>query len=805
MVGISNGGGSAIAGVTRNAAAKVKEGKIAPLTVPLNDSQKSGVSEIIANLKSISDSAIRADKKRINKLIDKLKKGLLDGRLNNDYYGVKADNIISHINKVVVDLKEIIGQKGNIIKQAEQLKASRVRSGVFGEDGLGVLNVGAVDGIRQAAKRPFSNRGLLNSTDHGGNIVGDNVLNGYNGAINNDVIEKVKNFSGDPYFNDPNFTYRKALEIAELNIEMNLRKRIENLESVIDKGDTTQKPGFVENSILDGEESGYNINKVLESFSDLAGKHARAISKKSNASDSLKFQKFQESRDQSLKNLSHVLTEGGIGTSIIDSIEESMKQDTVLDENTFSQILDELNKKRKSDHEGISEDIINEFNELNKKIIAVAKKDSANEDGMYRMRLLQVVLIATLFFAIPFAAPIIGAFAGAIFGGAGIGAGAASLMGASFLGPLGFVGGAIAPVVTTVLTQTPLLGQALGMIDFALSIPALGGAVTSLASFPLVPIAAVYGVGMYNAGNKKHNKEEGEVKKEFKKGLENLDKITKKYAGADTTKNAGGDLADAAKRQEFVEKKYELLKGGHKIAAMTNFVDALNVVCQQKGVSLSEIFSQGLVDYLGNKGLSVVNPIASDKDALKNGVAQLFYDARDGKDNAPALMVELNNKLGLYSYISESSQNIDAEDSVHDLIDLVQEAKSDEKKKASVVNKSNIGAQLYDARYDILYGINNRVPVDEDIREANFSNMNDVQRGKFVQDIVLESKKVKEEVVKGECKLIEESIKSRNVDDALFAGYSGQKGGIPSSVPSNAIAEAIGAPDAKIQPITARV
>lgn len=759
MVGTNKSRDGMISGVTENAAAGVRGRKVAALS----DYQKTAIGKITVDLEAIAKSAVRGDKKSINKLVGKFKEASESGVLP-DEAGLGPAVVIKQAKDAIEELKKIITQKNNLIKQSDELKRSSTKSGVFGEVGIGAVNAGAIPLVRAAA-----------GNSDGRGVSGDNVLKGYHGVIDKDVLEKVKNFSGEPFFNKPGFTYRKSLEIASADLGIRTRAEIRNIESVIGKGFNTHDKGDESVSkIPDGTGSSYNGEKITEFMSSVLGKPARALMNKSTAVDSRGRRKFQKRRDESLETLSGSLKEGGIGTAIINSIKESMIDDGLLDSNTFSQLLEELNKKRKADNEGISQEIINEVNEINKTLISVAKSESANEDSMFRMRLLQIALLATLFFAIPFAAPIIGAFAGAIFGGLGVGAGSASLMGASFLGPLASVGGLFEPIVGTILTQTPLLGQALGVVDFALGVPAVGGAVISLAGMPLVPIAAAALVGTAIIGDQKYIKEKGIVDDKFKEGNKKLDKITSKYIDADTTKNAGGDLADENKSREFVEKKYGLLKSGHKIAAMTNFIDAINVACQQQeDFDLSNIFSQELIDHLQGGGLSS-RTIASNKDVLKETVAGLFYDDANG-----AFMNEINSKFGLCSYISEASENIHIEDSVDELIKMVRAGDS------TIASKSTIGANLYDARYDILYGLNNGVEIDRDIGDARFSDISDDDRGLFVGDLQIGADKAKEAVVSGECALIKEAIKSRSVDDALFAAYSGKRTEIPGVSPSN--------------------
>ncbi len=496
----------------------------------------------------------------------------------------------------------------------------------------------------------------------------------------------------------------------------------------------------------------------------VVARRLRRMSKKSEIDDSAGYQKFVKKRDAILRSLSAEMNSAGIASHIMSQIESILSQpgavgsNGMIDQATFSRILEMLNEQKKKDCEGISKDVLREINALNKKASSIAKKDAENEDSVGNMRMLQLILILAPIIGIPLLAPILSGVGSAVFG-SGLAAGAPALMTTEAIGPLGSVVEFlhIDEAVGWLLTDLPILGELVGVVDTVLlSEPGqiIGGAFNAgVLSSPLIPIAGAVGFSLYMAGNEKYHKKKEGIDKDFKGLQRSLDSLKIRNRGNFDLSNAGADLADEAKRKNFVSEKYELLANSSRFKSMAEFVDS---VMQFSGdtdsAKFENIFSPKLAGYLLESG-AVAYGRASDPNKLVDAIAKIFYSDQENDPELNSFKDELMQKFGAF-FKSYKSNSADAKAAINYLGSII-----DNKSKLSSEGKR--GNEIFAALYD-LTNASQRVDYKVD---SDFVQRSDFSDADFSQ-LIEESKVARNFVIARESEYLDRTIKQYKGDES---------------------------------------
>ncbi len=479
-------------------------------------------------------------------------------------------------------------------------------------------------------------------------------------------------------------------------------------------------------------------------------------------------------------------------------LERQIDQVGYLDSQTFNHIMSMIAEQKEKDGEGISQEIIDEFNKLNDKAVRKAEEHVDNEESMSLIRLFQVVLVASVIFGFPFLAPLIGEFTGAVLG-QGLAQGAPELMTSEYLWVIGDFADVIMldEFATLILTETPVVADVIGVIDYLLlSGPGLilGDSAASFLSYPIVPVGAAVAFGIYAHSFQNYNSKKDEVDKAFKGYSKQLDHLVEKFSvgpDADRHKNAGGDLVNDAKRQEFCQKKYDLLKGANKIESITNFLRFVDDLYQSDdlGGLVEDLINQGLysnelLDFLNENGLQKGKGRVSDWDRIREAIASLIYDSNEDK-NSQSLVGELFEKFGLFALACENSFSDDRSEIIQRLSGYIGD-------KEKVSANARLGNSIFDARYDLLRARKVAVEFDEGLLKTGIVGKDEVEVRDFVQRISTEAQKARVGVIAKESDLIKQSIEKRAVDTDLTKDYHDK---VPGTSPCGVEAGRVGGAD----------
>ncbi len=740
------GGGSAIVGGVSGTVSAARIG-IAEKR-KLDEARRSFWDEAISELKRFKDLAGFADEARIESLIGKIERDRSDAasgvvRFSADEY----QRMKSNFNFAVESLRESFEERDEVLRKFNALRAAnqapRVYEAVEGET-MGAFHRGHV----AAAKVAVLGRGRIGKSMSGSVIAHDGSK-----------IEKSE------------MTY--DARVARMNVSRDLK----DIESIIETGMPLTEEQREE---YDVEPQGINASRVERGVDGLlssAGRYGRWVASTSNPGDSSKYRSFLESKNKHLRDLTREVSNfGGFATRAMDILESQFEENGYLNEEGAGLICDILKEVRDADEQGITDEILDEFNHINKAAIKKAQDHVDNEDSMSTVRIIQALLVISVIVGFPLLAPIVGAFAGSILGG-GLVAGTPALMTHSAWGPLGSLADVLFfdDFVGIVLRDTPAFSQAFGLIDYALlSGPGqvIGGGVTSLLGAPITPIAGAALFALYAKGRKGYNESSDAVNKAFENFEKEMDDLVKKYSGADTMKGGKNPLEDDGFRRGFLERKNNFVKDSDKIEALADFVNAVNKHCQELDENvLPQILSPELVRLLRENGMEGSDSVSDDA-KVKKVVAKLFYEAKEDPQKQ-AFLDRLNRGFGLFSYAAETSPELDMESVMENMLGIIDLGED-------IGAKATMGMEIFDAKSVISRAKENGVGVDCDLSDSDFSGKSGPEVAQMVGKLKAEAGKAEAKSLDKEDGLMKKTLEGE-FNKGLLKGFHNRPGVSPQT------------------------
>ncbi len=783
-----------LGGTVENAANEVKANRTEEISKESEDSSLNNkfLDKYIADLTKLEDIANPTDKKSISDLAKDIK--ALKGKLNRgEVVRSPEENSIARgaFTEAKNNLEKSLKERNNVLRQFKAFRNSHNASNSLDKnDSLGTINSDALPMYINAAM--------------GDSVSRTNVVDGTPLAATDKMVESILGFEGEPYFNNPSHSVKVAMEVAAKRSAFSTLRDLNDIRRIVDTGKG-----------IGDEKNSYDV-KVSDPWPALAaganamwdqfGKGARRITKSSKPEDSVKFKKFIANRDIALQKLFRELGVGGIVGNIMNTIENQLANNGYIDLVTFQEILKTLNEQREGDKEGISDEIINAINDIGKKAVKAAEDDVENEDSMAIFRIIQVALVLSVVFGVPLLGPIVQIFANTIFS-QGIARGAPALM--LKVPGLGYVAGGMElnTAMEWIFTEAWVVSHVFELADAAiLSDPGsilLGKGAVGFAGAPLISIAgaAIWAIGGYGANKTYYDKSDGlkDRAKDFDEALNNL---VLKHIGEDTSKGAGGLLADDGKRMEFVKTKFGFLEKGNKVSDIIDAIDIVHNHFKDGNIDNEEIFKvfpKELFEFLEKSGFNFGEG-AMDKERLARAISKALHGVGDGVDNAD-LVNDLSERFGLINYLKETGVGLDGS-IVDNFINLTEKNIEDiriregdeiaDKANGIDTQKSEIGIEIAEVRY-VCKCNSNDFNIDESLFDFVGKDGNEAKE----QSDRLNSKvsQVKEEMFERESEVIKGMIdrdgvnEAKVVDGDLLRTYN--NAGTPGTSPSNPMSPSV--------------